>query len=248
MLGNDHNMGQAGLKNERYPGRRQRLAPAFTWFMMAGIRQPGVMCRMRFIRRRFWYLVLGCSALALLILVLMPAEKTLGQVIKVVYLHGALSRAGMLGFVAAGIAGIAYLIARKPALERWTGGLLLSAWGFWTAHFLVSMPATRLTWGPWVAWGEPRVTMTLQVIAAGLGVIVVTRLLKDGRFTAAAAGLLGLAVALLALRTGVIRHPLDPIGTSPSALLRLVYLLLILPLTGCMVIIAARLAGRTSEV
>ena len=29
----------------------------------------------------------------------MPLEKTLGQVIKIVYLHGALSRAGMIGVV-----------------------------------------------------------------------------------------------------------------------------------------------------
>ena len=54
-------------------------------------------------RRLFWFLLAACAAMALLILALMPAERTLGQVIKIVYLHGALSRAGMLGFAAAGI-------------------------------------------------------------------------------------------------------------------------------------------------
>ena len=44
-----------------------------------------------FLRRRFW-LVLGlCIAMATLLLILMPGEKTLGWVIKIVYLHGALS-------------------------------------------------------------------------------------------------------------------------------------------------------------
>jgi hypothetical protein len=195
-----------------------------------------------FLRRRFW-LVLGlCLALAAAILILMPGEKTLGWVIKIVYLHGALSRAGMIGLWAAGIAGAVYLIRPRPALARWTSTLLLCGWGYWAAHFIVSMPATRLTWGPWIAWGEPRVTMTMQVLVAGLVVVVITRLLKDARFTAAAAILLAVAVAFLIGRTGVLRHPLDPIGTSPSTLFRLVYLLLLAPVVGSMFLIAWRLA------
>lgn len=195
-----------------------------------------------YLRRRFW-LVLGlCTLLAALILIAMPGEKTLGWVIKIVYLHGALSRAGMIGFWAAGIAGLVYLIRPRPALARWTAALLLCGWGYWAAHFIVSMPATRLTWGPWVAWGEPRVTMTLQVLAAGLAVLVITRLLGDDRFTAAAALLLAVAVAFLIGRTGVLRHPLDPIGSSPSTMFRLVYLLLLIPVVGSLFLIAWRLA------
>jgi hypothetical protein len=201
-----------------------------------------------FLRRRLW-LVLGLFlALAAVILILMPGEKTLGWVIKIVYLHGALSRAGMVGLWAAGIAGAVYLIRPRPALARWTSALLLCGWGYWAVHFIVSMPATRLTWGPWIAWGEPRVTMTLQVLIAGLVVIVITRLLKDARFTAAAAILLAVAVAFLIGRTGVLRHPLDPIGSSPSTLFRLVYLLLLIPVVGSMFLIAWRLArGKTAD-
>jgi hypothetical protein len=198
-------------------------------------------------RRLFWVLLALCAALALAVLALMPAEKTLGQVIKVVYLHGALSRAGMLGFVAAGVFAVGYLVAGKPWLIRWTQGLMLSGWGFWTAHFVVSMPATRLTWGPWIAWGEPRVTMTLQIIAAGLVVMGVAWFVKEPKFTAAAIALFGAAILLLAARTGVIRHPLDPIGGSPSTTLRLVYLLLLLPVVGGMLLVAWRLAALRRE-
>jgi hypothetical protein len=196
-------------------------------------------------RRRFWLLIGLCVVLAVLILLLMPAEKTIGQVIKIVYLHGALSRAGMLGFLLAGLAGLAYLIRPRQALGQWSRALLISGWAFWAAHFIVSMPATRLTWGPWVAWGEPRVTMTLQVLAAGLLVILVTWMLKDLRFAAVANLLFAIAFAVLAARTGVLRHPLDPIGSSPSALLRLVYLALLAPIVGCMVLAAWRLAASS---
>jgi hypothetical protein len=192
-------------------------------------------------RHRFWLLIGLCVVLAVLVLLLMPAEKTIGQVIKIVYLHGALSSAGMIGFIAAGLFGLAYLIRPRRALGQWSRALLISGWAFWTAHFLVSMPATRLTWGPWVAWGEPRVTMTLQVLAGGLLVILISWLLKDLRFAAAANVLFALAFAVLAARTGVLRHPLDPIGSSPSTLLRLVYLALLVPILGCMVLVAWRL-------
>jgi hypothetical protein len=195
------------------------------------------------IRRRFWPLVSVCALAAALVLTLMPAEKTLGQIIKLVYLHGALSRAGMIGFWAAAVAAAIHLARPNPRLFRWSQALLWSGWGFWLAHFVVSIPATRLTWGPWIAWGEPRVTMTLQVVAAGLVVVAVTRLLDDARFTAAATLLLGIAVFLLVARTGVLRHPLDPIGGSPSSMLRFIYLLLLLPIVASMLLVAWRLTA-----
>ena len=194
------------------------------------------------IRSVFWPLLGLSVALAALILLVMPAEKTIGPVIKIVYLHGALSRAGMLGLIAAGAVGLAYLLKPQPALARWTRALALSGWAYWTAHFIVSMPATRLTWGPWIAWGEPRVTMTLQIIAVGLAVIAVSWLMADERFAAAANLLLAVAVVVLAARTGVLRHPLDPIGQSPSGVLRLIYLSLLVPVVGSMVLAAWWLA------
>ena len=202
-----------------------------------------------FLRRRFWLMVGLCIALAAVILILMPGEKTLGWVIKIVYLHGALSRAGMIGLWAAGITGAVYLIGPRPALARWTSALLLSGWGYWATHFIASIPATRLTWGPWIAWGEPRVTMTLQVLVAGLVVIVDHRACSrtpvspphrrcSWRWP----------IALLVGRTGVLRHPLDPIGSSPSTLFRLVYLLLLIPVVGSMFLIAWRLAqGKAAD-
>lgn len=195
--------------------------------------------------KRFAALSLLCIALAAIILILMPLEKTLGQVIKIVYLHGALSRAGMIGLLAAGVTGVLFLVTRRAALAAWTRGLLLSGWLFWVAHFIVSMPATRLTWGPWIAWGEPRVTMTLQLIAAGLVVLAISWLVKDDRFTAGAAALLAVAVAWLAFATGVIRHPLDPIGSSPSMTLQLIYLALLVPVVGGMAFVAWWLASES---
>jgi hypothetical protein len=111
----------------------------------------------------------------------------------------------MLGFAAAGVAAGVYLVRPRPQIIRWAVALLVSGWSFWVAHFLVSMPATRLTWGPWIAWGEPRVAMTLQIAAAGLIVLGVSALLREPRFTAIAIALLALTIAVMAARTGVLR-------------------------------------------
>lgn len=195
-------------------------------------------------RQRFLLGTAICAVLAAVILVLMPIEKTLGQVIKIVYLHGALSRAGMIGFIAAGFAGLVFLFTKRTPAARWTQYLLLSGWLFWVLHFLVSMPATRFTWGQWIAWGEPRVTMTLQLAAAGLVVLLIVWLLKDNYFTAFAALLMAVAVGFLASRTGVLRHPLDPIGSSPSSTFQLVYLLLLIPVIAAMFLLAAYLTSK----
>lgn len=208
------------------------------------------------IRRYFWPALAACTAAAALILVLLPAEKTIGQVIKIVYLHGALSRAGMAGFAAAGLAGLACLAVaradvlskkresgRAGALARWSQALLWAGWLFWITHFVVSMPATHLTWGPWIAWGEPRVTMTLQVAAAGLVVILIGWLIGNQYFAAGANFLFAAAFVLLAERTGVLRHPLDPIGTSPSTLFKLTYAALLVPVIAAMFLVAWRLSA-----
>ncbi len=194
------------------------------------------------IRRRFGLLFALCGLLAALILVLMPQEKTLGQIIKLIYLHGALSRAGMIGLLAAGLAGLVYIVYPRPILARWSHALLLAGWVYWTTHFVVSLPVTHLTWGPWIAWGEPRVTMTLQVIGAGAAVIAVTWLVQHTYFTAGANILLSGAFLFLVQRTGVLRHPLDPIGSSPSPALHLVYAALLLPIIGSMLLLARRWA------
>jgi hypothetical protein len=74
----------------------------------------------------------------------------------------------------------------------------------------------------------------------------VIQLLEHPTFTAGAAAALAAALLLQAARTGVIRHPLDPIGASPSAFLRLIYLLLLVPLIAAMVLVAWRLSRPTA--
>jgi hypothetical protein len=168
-------------------------------------------------------LAVGLLALLAVLLILSPAERQLGNLIKVIYLHGALARVGLYALMLAGLPALVYLIRPRPALLRWSNALQVAGMIVFVVHFALSVIPTHETWGVWIAFDEPRTRMSLQIIGVGLLVIVVRYLIADRRFSAIANLLLGGAVLLLNVRTGVLRHPLNPIGDSTSSSIQLFY-------------------------
>ncbi len=192
-------------------------------------------------------LLLAVSLLALLavLLILSPAERQLGNLIKVIYLHGALARVGLYALMLAGLPALIYLIRPRPALLRWSNALQVAGMIVFIVHFALSVIPTHETWGVWIAFDEPRTRMSLQIIGVGLLVIVVRHLIADRRFSAIANLLLGGAVLLLNLRTGVLRHPLNPIGDSTSSSIQLFYAGILLTCAALTGLLAWWLARRT---
>lgn len=174
-------------------------------------------------QRRALALAAALLALLALLLILSPAERQLGNLIKVIYLHGALARVGLYALMLASLPALAYLIRPRPAWLRWSNAIQVAGMIVFVIHFVLSIVPTYQTWGVWIALDEPRTRMTLQIVGVGLLVIVVRRLIDDRRFSAVANLLLGGAVLLLNLRTGVLRHPLNPIGDSTSSAIQLYY-------------------------
>ena len=148
---------------------------------------------------------------------LMPPEQTLGSVIKVIFLHGALVRVGLLSFAAAGILSLAYLFMRKPSLYLWAIAAQKSAVLLWILYTLTSMISTQLSWGEWIAWEEPRVRASFHVLWFSAACLLLG-LWMGHRTFAAFANLLVTTVAWILIRgASIIRHPFDPIGTSGSS-------------------------------
>jgi len=108
-------------------------------------------------------LILDVSSLVLLMIAAYlalsyaPMEASMGNVQRVFYFHVATAWVGMLGFVAAGVAGIAYLRTGKL---KWdiieVAAVELSLVFFLIAIVLGSIWA-RPTWNTWWTW-EPRLT------------------------------------------------------------------------------------------
>lgn len=155
---------------------------------------------------------------------LVPPEETLGPAIKLVLLHGALVQAGLLAFAAAGLLGLACLLSARAALADWCLAVQETGAILWVLYALSSMAVTYLTWGVAIAWGEPRVQAGVLVLGACLLFLLLALWVRQRAFT----GLVNVAMALVAWglvkHANLLRHPLDPIGNSPSAAFKLSFL------------------------
>lgn len=193
-------------------------------------------------------LLLATVLLTLLavLLVLSPAERQLGNLVKVIYLHGALARVGLYALMLAALPALIYLIRPRPALLRWSNAIQVAGMSVFVVHFALSVIPTHETWGMWIAFDEPRTRMSLQIIGVGIIVVLVRRLVNDDRLSGLANALLGAAVLLLNLSTGVLRHPLNAIGDSTSSSIQLFYLAILLTCGGLVGLLAWYLALRSA--
>ena len=161
---------------------------------------------------------------------LIPPEQTLGNVIKVIFLHGALVRVGLLTFGAAGILSLIYLFMRRPSIYAWAMAAQEGAVILWIVYALTSMISTRLSWGEWIAWEEPRVRASFHVLWFSIACLLLV-LWMGNRTFAAFANLLVTVVAWTLIRgASIIRHPFDPIGTSGSSTYQMLYWVMVVAL------------------
>jgi hypothetical protein len=90
------------------------------------------------------------------------------------------------------------------------------------------MISTYMAWGVLIAWNEPRVVASVQVLAAALLLAWANYFVDHPRFTAVTNLLMGVLAWWLTQRAAVIRHPLNPIGQSDSAAIKGFYIALLL--------------------
>lgn len=148
-----------------------------------------------------------------------PSEKTLGERVRIVYLHGAWVWTSLTAFLIAGALGLAGMIARKPGLHQWS-----RAWGwtgllFWVTYLPVSIWAMETSWnGLYLA--EPRWRLALIFAVTGLLLQLGLALLERPAWTSVG-NLLYIAALLLTLATTRnVMHPPAPVLSSDSLLIR----------------------------
>ncbi len=187
------------------------------------------------VRGRFLpLLAAGLGLLLALWLALAPSEAQLGQVIKLIYVHGALVWTGLLAFSLAGCLGVIALLLHYVVRGRagvWYRGSRAAgraALIVWVIYSISAMLVTGLTWGQWIAWNEPRVRATAMILLAAAAAAMMVRLVDQREFTALVNIALGVAPWLVVTRVEAIRHPVNPIGGSGSAAMQGYYLLILL--------------------
>jgi len=187
----------------------------------------------RTLQQNGWLIYAALFLALALLLAFSPAEARLGNVVKIVYAHGAAERIATYAYVLAGGLGLVSLASRAVAkqsplahrqslISHWTRALAETAIVFWLAHIVISAPAQILAWGAFTL-SEPRVASALVVLVATTLVYWVARWLDDATWIAAAA-IANAAILFIVLRGAVnILHPIDPIVGSDSATIKLFY-------------------------
>lgn len=172
-----------------------------------------------------WFILLLLAAAAVAVVVFAPGEATIGQGIKIVYIHVALIWTGMLGLLISGVIGAVVALTNHDGLRRWLPIISWVSLGFYAAGVLTSLYAEQVNWGG-IAWQEPRTKANLNLLALATVVQVVASFINRPRWHGLLSVLLAAAVIWTTAVTPLQLHPDDPIGTSTSNTIQVVFYLL----------------------
>ncbi len=114
-------------------------------------------------------LFIGTLIVIVLLALFGPEEKFLGANVRIVYLHGAWVLAAELALIAAGLAGLIGLLARRKIFHQWSAALGRAGMIFWVTYLPLSLWAMESNWNG-LFLSEPR--FRLAAIFAVTGVLL----------------------------------------------------------------------------
>ncbi len=176
-------------------------------------------------RHRLRSLVLITAGITV-VLFLAPLDRVLGDVSRLVYLHGAMVWVALIGFTLAGILGAAHLLTGRSAWYRWSQGVERTAILFWAGYLPLSVVAADLAWSG-VFWGEPRWAMAAEILVVAVAFQVGGALLDNPQVSSTLNAVVAGVTWWLLLRTPLIIHPENPIRASSSLGIKLSFVALV---------------------
>ena len=139
-----------------------------------------------------------------------PNDATLKNTSKVVYIHGALVWTSMLTLTAAGVIGLAAVVAmaikRDNVMHAWALALGRTGLIFWATYLPVSMLASQMAWNA-VFLAEPRYTTAFRVLAVGAIVQVLVFLFNRPAISSVLHVAQAVLLWVMLLTTPSILHP-----------------------------------------
>ncbi len=171
-----------------------------------------------------WVLLL--LAVIALITAFGPPEKSLGENIRVVYLHGAWVWTSLAVLIASGVIGLAAILRRNPSLHSWSRALGRTGLLFWITYLPISVWAMQTNWnGLYLA--EPRWRLALIFAISGLLLQIGLTLIDQPELTSAANLAFILTLLLFLSGTREVMHPRSPILSSDSRLIQIYFAILV---------------------
>jgi hypothetical protein len=185
--------------------------------------------------------ILGLFATLLLIAVYAsfgPAEKSLGNHVRIVYVHGAWVWISLAAFVAAGLVGAAAFVRRNENYYAWSRALGITGVVFWVSYLPLSLWAMQVNWnGLFLA--EPRWRMAVAFAGAGLGVQLGLSFIARPAWTGLTNFLFAVVLFFSLSQTSNILHPSSPILESALTAIQLYF--------GGMLVLTAIAAGLLTQ-
>lgn len=168
----------------------------------------------------------GLSVVLFLAAVLMvffyaPVERTMGLVQKVFYFHVATAWVGMLGFLAAAVVGVLYLVTRKKQWDLIGYAAVEISLVFFLIAIITGSIWARPTWNTWWTW-DPRLTTAAIVELIYAAYLLLRAGVDDparrARFSAVYAvfGFLSVPLTFVAIRLLRTIHPVVVGGSNPA--------------------------------
>ena len=171
--------------------------------------------------------VLILCVMLVFFLFLLPPEKSLGHVIKAVFIHAAMIRCGLLALAGAGVFGVFDIIRHSQRSFLFCRSAQYTALALWILYLISSVLVTYLAWGIPIAWAEPRTQVSLLILFVLLLSFLITQLLNHYLII----DFINIFLALfswIAVKKAInIRHPFDPIGSSDVLLYKISHLIIL---------------------
>jgi hypothetical protein len=181
---------------------------------------------MKWLRSPFAWFLLAIVVTAGLVAV-GPREASLGENVRIVYLHAAWALSAEVCFALAGLAGLGGILLRRERLHAWSAALGQTGIVFWIIYLPLSLWAMQSNWNG-LFLEEPR--FRVAFILAVTGTLLQVGLLILGRpiITSLVNVLFFSALWILLRQAGYVLHPKpSPIFGSGNFELQLYFIILV---------------------
>lgn len=144
-----------------------------------------------------------------------PPERTLGENVRLVYLHGAWVWTSLFGFVASAAIGIIGFVLDKDVLHRWSIALGRSGMAFWLTYLPLSLWTMQLNWNG-LFLDEPRWRVAIDFAIVGILLQIAIVIFQRARWGSLLNIAFISALGFVLVQTDQVMHPNSPIASSNS--------------------------------
>jgi hypothetical protein len=185
----------------------------------------------------FWFILSLLTTAALT--ALGPQERSLGNAVRIIYLHGAWALTAEAALAFSATAGLLGILFRRETLHRWSAALGITGLFFWVTYLPLSLWAMQANWNG-LFLSEPRFQVAVIFSITGVLLQVGLILLARPLFTSLFNVLFFAALRIGLARANYVMHPPpSPIFSSGILSLQLFFIGIFL-LTLCAAYFMAR--------